>query len=119
MFNKENPIGKATLRASGAVTGGRFVGYNGAQLASAGADAYGVAEYDAADGTLFSAVIEGSVTTTAGAAITQYAEVATSAAGKAITAVSTNVILGRALTAATADGQNIEVALNTAKPVKA
>lgn len=104
----------ATTRiATAAVTGNRFVGYNGAHAspsAGAGADSAGVAEAAAASGQAIPVVTRYSYPVEASAAIAQYAFVkpAADGSGRAVTGSMTDHC-GRALEAAGGAGEFIEV----------
>lgn len=102
-----------TMTASGAVTGKRFVDFSGAQVASAGAKALGVALYDAADGEPVAVVVQGTAVVEAGGAIAVGDNVAADANGRAVVATPASgyTILGIALEAASAAGEEIEVLL--------
>lgn len=77
-----------------------------------GEDAVGVLfDKPAAQGRAGKVAIAGIVKVTAGAAVAQDALVMTNASGRAITATATNVALGTALKAASADGEVIPVLL--------
>ncbi len=115
-FVTEHPVLTVTRTASGAVTGRRFVGLDDAQAVT-GATVLGVAAADAADAEPMAVVVVGTVAVEAGAAISKGAEVASNGVGKAITAVSTYVIAGHALSLASTDGDMIELKLG-ASPVK-
>lgn len=75
----------------------------------------GRATTSAAAGGTFTVELFDSITTlTAGAAISAGDDIAPSTAGKVITAVAGDVVVGRALTAASADGDSITVAISQA-----
>lgn len=75
---------------------------------------------DATNGRVADVRLMGVSLVEAGAAVTQYDEVMTSAAGKAIAATATNAIVGVALDAAGADGDLIAVFLTgPAQPIHA
>jgi hypothetical protein len=71
-------------------------------------------QYDTpnAAGKAIEVVSAGIVEVTAGAAVAYGAEVQTNASGKAITVTTGGTVVGRALQAATADGDRIAVLLN-------
>lgn len=73
-----------SLRASGAVTEYRCVGFGGAQIAAQGAKVAGVADYAAADGALFAANCVGTAIVEAGAAIAVGDSLIADAQGRAI-----------------------------------
>lgn len=91
------------------------IGATGAALnTSAGAMCDGVLQNKPdALGKAASVAYSGVSKVVAGAAITAGARVMSSAAGKAVTATATNIGLGTALEAATADGDLIAVLLDT------
>jgi hypothetical protein len=85
---------------------------NEVAIAGAGEDFIGVAEYPAASGKPVSVRLKNSSGTgnfIAGAAFSYGAPVYGIAAGKVSGTASTNVLVGTALEAATADGQRVEV----------
>ncbi|NUN13486.1 MAG: DUF2190 family protein [Myxococcales bacterium] len=98
-----------TVKAGAAVVGKRMVGYNG-QHAGAGAVALGASTTDAALDEHFPCMVLGVAIVTAGAAIAAGAAVEVGTAGKVIT-LNAGAKVGRAITAAGADGDNIEVLL--------
>ena len=101
-----------TIVATAPVAACRFVAYAGqhATAAGGGADSQGISECDAAPGQALSAITEYSGLVEAAAPIAQFAFVkpALDGSGKAITGSATEHC-GRALGAATAAGQLIEV----------
>ena len=97
--------------ANGDVAAKRFVGYDDAQVASAGAEAKGVTIDGADDGKELAIIISGTALVTSGAAISVGASLASDANGKAVTAVATNKILGVAVTAAAGADEDIEIDL--------
>ena len=101
-----------TIIATAAVSACRFVAYNGqhATAAGIGADSQGISECDAAPGQALSAITEYSGLVEAAEPIAAFAFVkpALDGSGKAITGSPTEHC-GRALLAATAAGQVIEV----------
>jgi hypothetical protein len=99
-----------TFTASGAVTAERFVTSAGAQVASAGAAAIGVARMGAASGERMTVDLLGTAIIEAGGAITAGAAVKAGADGRALT-YDTGTKAGIALQAATAPGQRIEILL--------
>lgn len=103
------PVFTMTKTATGAITKNRFVTIAGA-LAGAGATALGVANSGAAIGENFPVLVLGTAVVEASAAIASGAAVEATAVGKAVTR-TTGVVLGRALEAASADGDKIEVLL--------
>ncbi|XVJ69886.1 MAG: DUF2190 family protein [Rhizobacter sp.] len=99
-----------TVAASAALSANRFVTATGGVPAAA-ANAVGVTRTSAAAaGDLVPVDMLGTTQVEAGAAVAAGAAVETNASGQAITR-SAGVTLGRALTAATAAGQLIEVLL--------
>ncbi|MFW2438065.1 MAG: DUF2190 family protein [Arenicellales bacterium] len=98
-----------TLLASGAVITNRFVGYDGAQVGAA-ANTLGVSKTDAADTEPYPVDVIGTTIVEAGAAIALGAKLETDASGRAITQAAGPVV-GRALQAASAAGEKIEVLL--------
>ena len=98
-----------TVAASAALSANRFVTATGGVPAAA-ANAVGVTRTSAAAGDLVPVDMLGTTQVEAGAAVAAGAAVETNASGQAITR-SAGVPLGRALTAATAAGQLIEVLL--------
>jgi hypothetical protein len=77
-------------------------------VAAAGANALGFAQLDAASGTRVTVTAGGTAVAIAGAAITAGAAVEVGTQGRVITRAS-GVTVGRALTAATAAGDQVEV----------
>lgn len=110
---QKTPIFTMTAIASAAVAAARFVGLlTGAHCAS-GAKAQGVSQYGAAAGEAFAVDVLGTSIVEAGGAIAAQGPVKAAAdgSGKAIAQGGTGEILGYAVTAATGDGQKIEVLL--------
>jgi hypothetical protein len=119
------PFRSAGLRIPGLMAGAdlsanqfRFVKPGGTELqvvaiAAATDKPIGV-QYDVpnAAGKAIEVQSDGVVEVIAGAAIALGAEVQTNATGKAITATTGGTVVGRALIAATADGDRISVLLN-------
>jgi len=97
-----------TVAAAAAVTAERFV--NGGVHATAAGRALGVSRTDAADGEDFPVDAIGTAVVTAGGAIAVDAEIEVGTDGKAVTQ-SAGVTVARALQAAAADGDRIEVLL--------
>ncbi len=83
-----------------------------AVVAGAGVRVVGVLDNDPTSGQAAGVAIEGVTKVIAGAAVAAGADVASSAAGKAITSTSGDYIAGVALQAATADGDLIAVRLS-------
>lgn len=98
-----------TLIAVAVLTEHRFVTAGGA-VPGAGANALGVVNNNAAIGEKVAADVLGTTLVEASAAIAAGAAIETTATGTAVTK-SAGVTLGRALSAATAAGQLIEVLL--------
>ena len=99
-----------TIAAASALTGDRFVTGTGA-VPAANARVLGVALYNAAAaGDLIAVATNGTAIVEAGAAVAKDAAVSTDAQGRAITA-TTGAVAGRALSAAAAAGDKIEVLL--------
>ena len=97
------------IAAAVAITAERFITATGA-VATAGGNAAGVATTDAAIGDYVATDVLGTSVVTAGAAIAKGAAIEVGTGGKAITKTS-GVTVARALQAATADGDRIEVML--------
>lgn len=95
--------------AAAALTDKRFVTATGA-VATAAGNALGVTTSDAAIGDQVGVDVIGTTTVTAGGAIAKNAQVEVGTSGKAVTKASGTVV-ARALEAATADGDVIEVLL--------
>jgi hypothetical protein len=100
-----------SVKATGAILPRRFVSFAGAQLAVAGADAFGVAQYGAAIGELVSVVRLGTAVVDSGAAVAIGDPIKTDASGRAIAQGGTGAILGKALSAASGADQKIEIVL--------
>lgn len=98
-----------SVRATGAIVHNRFVTAAGVQ-AGAKANTVGVANTDAASGETFAAVAIGTISVEAGAAVAIGAALETDASGRAVTRTDGPTV-GRALTAAAAAGQFVEVLL--------
>lgn len=103
------PILAITLTASAAVTAERLVSYAGA-VSVAGAAGPGVVRQTAASGELVTVDVLGTSIVASGAAVAVGDAVESDASGRAIPK-TTGVTRGRALTAATAADQRIEVLL--------
>lgn len=110
-LNGNNSLLAVTVIAAAALTGERFVTLQGA-VPAAGVGNVGVSRHDAAIGDAVAADVAGVTTVTAGAAVAIGALVETNNVGKAITK-SAGVALGRAMSAAAADGDKILVLLST------
>lgn len=98
-----------SIAATAALTAERFVSATGA-VATAAGNAIGVARSDAAIGELCPVDVIGTAVVTASAAIAKGALVEVAAGGKAATK-SAGIAVARALEAAGADGDPIEVLL--------
>lgn len=98
-----------TVVATAAITTNTLVTIGGAVAAAAGT-ALGVADTAAAIGQAVSVSVVGTALVTAGAAIAAGAAVEVGAAGSAVTRV-TGVTVGRALSAAAAAGDLVEILL--------
>lgn len=96
------------VTASAAITKHRFVTLAGAHC-GAGAKAVGVSRFDTPDTKEISTIVLGTAVVEAGDAVTADDWVASDANGKAVTGTIGDVILGRALEAASAAGDLIEV----------
>lgn len=95
--------------ASGVIAAERFTTYAGAQ-AGAAANTQGVARSAASIGEAYPVDVIGTATVESGAAVANGAAIETDASGRAITRTSGPTV-ARALQAATAAGQRIEVLL--------
>jgi hypothetical protein len=98
-----------SMRASGTIAEYRFVTPTGAQ-AGAGANTLGTSEYAADDGEMLAVANLGTAIVEAGAAVAAGAAVQSDASGRAITK-DTGATVARALAAAAAAGDFIEVTL--------
>lgn len=108
---QSTPLLTLTGRASGAVSGGRCVGYNDAQATVAGQVVKGVARSSAADTLNFPIDVKGTTEAESGAAVAVGDALMSDASGRVVLRTATNYIVGYALKAATAAGQYIEVLL--------
>lgn len=109
MSNQYRPAQTLSVLATAALTANRFVTAAGAVPAASG-NALGVALADAASATQVPVVVLGTAVVTAGAAIANGVAVEVGTAGKAITK-ATGIAVGRALQAASGDGDSIEINL--------
>lgn len=102
-----------TVTATGAVSARRFVGFDGAQVDTAGALALGVARFDAIADDDLSLDVIGTTVVESGGAIDVGDALASDAQGRAIEkpAEGTPVVLAYALDTASAAGEFIEVLL--------
>ncbi|WP_282265941.1 capsid cement protein [Stenotrophomonas sp. PS02298] len=98
-----------SLVATAAIVAERFTAVAGVPATAAG-NTLGVAKSSAAIGEVYPVEVVGTAIVTAGAAIAKGAAIEVGTAGKAITKAS-GVTVARALQAATADGDRIEVLL--------
>jgi hypothetical protein len=98
-----------TVIATATVLAERFVTGNGAHTA-AGASSFGVSNTSANAGERFAADVLGTTVVVAGGAIAKDAAIEVGTAGKAITR-NTGKIVAKAIQAAAADGDRIEVLL--------
>lgn len=98
-----------SIAAAVVLTAERFATGTGA-VATAGGRAFGVTQTAGAIGDVVAVDVMGTAVVTAGAAIAKDAAVEVGTAGKAVTK-STGVTVARALQAAAADGDRIEVML--------
>jgi hypothetical protein len=97
-----------SIPASGAVTVYRGVGYNGAQATVAGQAVLGFANEAGVDGRNFTVNVIGTMLAEAGGAVNVGDALDVDASGRVVTH-TTGIICGRALAAATAAGQVIEI----------
>lgn len=99
--------------ASGAIVPGRCVKVDGAQATAIGQKVLGIARYGAADGQAVTIDVLASALAEAGAALNLDDDLTTDAVGRVIpvTDTATQRTLGRALSAASAAGQKVEVLL--------
>lgn len=106
-YDKQHAV---TIVAAVALASNRYVAFDGGYPAAGGGakDAQGVTEYAADAGDAVSAITGYSALVEAGEAIAAYAFVKADATGKAVTGAADDHC-GRALDAATAAGQLIEV----------
>lgn len=104
------PIQTITRTASEALTAAKFVTAAGA-LSAADSIPAGVTLEDVADTEYFTLGTDGAFTVTANAVIAENADVAVDAGGTVKTAATGNPIVGVALEAATASGDNILIKL--------
>ena len=107
----ENPILRRTVEVSAAIKSGHCVTYAGALAVADSADILGPLYMDAAAKENATATILGTARCIAGAAIAVGAKLSTDVNGRAVTRTSTNPVFGRALSAAAADGDEVEVFL--------
>lgn len=98
-----------TVAAAAAISANTFIKWDGTVPAS-GDPVAGAALSDAASGDNTPVQTDGIATVLSGAAVTQYGQVQTDAAGKAID-IAAGLAVGRALDAATGAGELIRVRL--------
>jgi hypothetical protein len=104
------PILALPVKAAGAIVANTFVTPGNVQ-AGAAAHTLGVARTDAASGDMLAVDVLGTALVLSGAAVSAGDALQTDASGNAITQTSTNPVVARALAAATAANQLIEVLL--------
>lgn len=104
------PLLTKTFTASGTIAQARFVTPAVAQ-AGAGVNTLGVASVAAVSGDKLPVVVLGTAVVEAGAAVSIGATIKTDANGKAITWATSGAKVALALSAASADGDSIEVLL--------
>lgn len=109
MSRQKIPLLSLAVVATAAITANRFVAPTGVHATAAGR-ALGVATEDAAIGDAVAVDVIGTTTVEASAAIAAGAQIEVAANGKAAT-LDAGVAVGRALEAAGADGDMIEVLL--------
>jgi len=97
-----------TLQASGAIIGGRFVNYSGAQ-AHAGDPVYGVAATDARDGDLYAAYVAGRLSVEAGAPINHGQRIKCDDSGRAVPAADADPACGRAVSDVVGAGYPVRI----------
>lgn len=112
-MSQKIPVLTLTVLAVGAVTAHRFVGFDGAQVASTGAEAMGASTTDAKDGDDLALDVLGTTVVETNGAIAVGDDVVSDASGMAIVnpAVGGEVVLAKALDAANGAGEFIEVLL--------
>ncbi len=106
---QQRPVLEFPVVAAGAIARKRFVTYQRAQ-AQDGQRALGVSDYEAAQGKLCNLVVLGTTVVEAGGAVGVGDEVQSDAQGRAILRAA-GVSNGRAVQAASAAGQMIEILL--------
>lgn len=112
-MSQKIPVLTLTVSALGAVSAHRFVGFDGAQIASAGAETFGVANFAAADGDDLAVDVMGTTVVEAAGVIAVGDDVVADASGMAIVnpGVGGEVVAAKALDAAGGAGEFIEVLL--------
>ena len=108
-MSQKNAIFVLTAIASGVIVGERFIKADGSQ-AGVGERTLGVAHYNAAAAEAVPVDVLGTTIVEAGAAVALDAQIESDASGRAITRVA-GAIVGKALEAAGAAGEKIEVLL--------
>lgn len=98
-----------TVKASGAVTQCRCVGYDGAQTTTAGARPWGIAKMNAESGKDTALVTEGSAVVESGGALGVGDALTTDTAGRLVEAIAGQYVFARSLGTAAAAGQFLEV----------
>lgn len=113
MASQSIPILTLTVAASGAVTERRFVGFDGAQIATADVRAMGVARYGVADGKDLPVDVMGTTIVETGGAFAIGDELTVDANGRAVInpEVGGEVVMADALEASAGAGQFVEVFL--------
>jgi|Deesub1362B_J571_1020462.scaffolds.fasta_scaffold00331_32 hypothetical protein len=109
MGEQYTPTLTKTIRASGAVTKRRFVGFDGAQISVAGAKAYGVAQEDIADGKLGVITVLGTAVIEAGGIIAKGDPIAADANGRAVKASDIVVSVDAGATTVTSTAANGDI----------
>jgi len=109
-MSQSRPLLTLPVLATATITLKLFVTVAGA-ICGAGAKALGVSLFNTDTGNQISVVALGTAIVIASDAITADADVASDAVGKAITAATGDIVLGRALEAAAATDDEIEVLL--------
>lgn len=112
-MSQKIPVLTLTVLAVGAVTAHRFVGFDGAQLDSVGAEAFGAANFDAKDGDDLSVDVIGTTVIETGGAVAVGDDLISDADARAIVnpEVGGEVVAAKALDAASGAGEFIEVLL--------
>ena len=108
-MNQKHVLMTLSVMATAAFVADRAVGYDGS-LASEGSAMQGIADTDAEVGDMLAVDVLGSSVCTAGAAFAKGAELQVGTAGKLITKAG-GIGVARALEAAVADGDKVEVFL--------
>ena len=110
-MSQKIPVLTLTAVAVGTVAAHRFVGFDGAQLDAAGAEAFGVANFSAVDGDDLSLDVMGTTVVETGGAVAVGDDVVSDANAMAITnpEVGGEKVLAKALDAASGAGEFIEV----------